>query len=142
MNRPTLQTLADERVKDAEALLAAGRWAAAYYLVGYAVECGLKACVLRHIEETGAIYADAKYLKDLGGCWTHDLDKLIALAELNESLGRAMGANPRFEANVNVVKAWKETSRYRPAEEVEARRLYEAITEQPDGVLQWIRTYW
>ena len=47
MNRRDLQQLADDRVLDAEALLNAGRWAAAYYLSGYAVECALKARIAR-----------------------------------------------------------------------------------------------
>jgi HEPN domain-containing protein len=45
MNRTDLQILAEDRLKDAEVLLANGRFGAAYYLAGYAVECGLKACV-------------------------------------------------------------------------------------------------
>ena len=28
-------------------MLAAGRYGAAYYIVGYAVECGLKACIAK-----------------------------------------------------------------------------------------------
>jgi len=36
-----LKILAETRVADAMALLQAGRWAAAYYLLGYAIECGL-----------------------------------------------------------------------------------------------------
>lgn len=45
MNRTYLQALAKERVKDAKSLLGRKRWSAAYYLAGYAVEVGLKACV-------------------------------------------------------------------------------------------------
>ena len=51
MNRNDLQILADARVADAEALLTAGRWAGAYYLVGSAVECALKACISAHFRE-------------------------------------------------------------------------------------------
>jgi HEPN domain-containing protein len=47
MNRTDLQILAEDRLKDAEVLLAKGRFAAAYYLAGYAVECGLKACIAK-----------------------------------------------------------------------------------------------
>jgi len=45
VNKVEWRALAEARVLDAEALLAASRWPAAYYLIGYAVECGLKACV-------------------------------------------------------------------------------------------------
>ena len=43
--------LANARVADAEALLQSRRWAAAYYLLGYAVECGLKACAARQFQQ-------------------------------------------------------------------------------------------
>ena len=51
MDRSDLQVLAEARVVDAEALLEAGRWAAAYYLLGYAVECGLKACAAKQFNQ-------------------------------------------------------------------------------------------
>jgi hypothetical protein len=38
MNRFDLQKMAEERVADAAALLHAGRFQAAYYLCGYAIE--------------------------------------------------------------------------------------------------------
>lgn len=142
MNRTQLQSLAKERVKDAKALLGRKRWAAAYYLAGYAVECGLKACVLRHIDLTGAIFEDAKYLKDLAGCWTHDLAKLVALADLNESLGLARQQDQQFDANWVIAQGWTEVSRYRETSESEARELFEAITNPDHGVLQWVRTRW
>jgi len=47
MNRTDLQALAEERLADAQALLASKRYGAAYYIVGYAVECGLKACIAK-----------------------------------------------------------------------------------------------
>ena len=61
MNRSELQRLSNERIEDAQALLAASRWAGAYYLAGYAVECALKACVMAYIERTGIIFEDKKY---------------------------------------------------------------------------------
>src|SRR5204863_304605 len=45
VNRTEFQQLAEVRIKEAEALLAAGLWDGAYYLAGYAVECGLNACI-------------------------------------------------------------------------------------------------
>ena len=51
MTRPEWQRMAGERVRDASALLKVRRWSAAYYLAGYAVECGLKACIVVLCEE-------------------------------------------------------------------------------------------
>ncbi len=142
MNRKTLQALAKERVKDAKALLGRKRWAAAYYLAGYAVECGLKACVLRHIDATGMIFKEAKYLKRLAGCWTHDLVELVELAGLTATLGQATQADPQFYTNWVQVKDWSETSRYATVGEQKARELFAAITDNPHGVLRWLQDHW
>jgi HEPN domain-containing protein len=46
-----LKKLAQERLKDAEALLAAARYDAAAYTCGYVLEMALKACVCRRLRE-------------------------------------------------------------------------------------------
>lgn len=142
MNRPQLQKLAQMRLDDAQALLQASRWSAAYYLAGYAVECGLKSCVLKHIEVTGEIFASADYLKDLGKCWTHDFALLLKLAGLMAMHGAALGANPALRASWTLVKDWSEASRYEEKTEREAKDLYTAVTNNPDGVFEWIRQRW
>jgi hypothetical protein len=142
VNRLDLQTLAERRIQDANALLLANRWAAAYYLAGYAVECALKACILHHVERTGMIFRDRKYLKDLGDCWTHQLDRLVNLAGLTVELGTATKANSALLSFWGVAKDWSETSRYEDKTEAEARALYEALTHEPDGVMRWLRTHW
>lgn len=84
MNRALLRQLAEDRILDAGCLLAGGRWSAAYYLAGYAVECGLKACILAHIEASGAIFVDRKFSEK---CWTHDFEELLGLADLRQTFG-------------------------------------------------------
>jgi hypothetical protein len=123
-------------------LLDGGRWAAAYYLTGYATECGLKACLLRYLGESSAVFGELGYLKSLTDCWTHDLVKLVKLAGLEQVFGTDRGANSALNAFWGVAKDWKETSRYEEKNEVEARALYEAVTHKPDGVFQWIQTHW
>ncbi len=142
MNRAHWQRLADERLLDAATLLAAGRWTAAYYLAGSAVECGLKSCVLRHLELSGELFADRRYLKDLGECWTHDVPKLVRLAGLTQVLAGASLTNAVFAGSWGIVEQWRETSRYAWRTEAEARTLVEAMTQDPDGVLPWIRLHW
>jgi HEPN domain-containing protein len=142
VNRAELQRLARERIRDAEVLLAGGQWAAAYYLAGYAVECALKSCILHHLERTGMLFKDRKYLNKLADCWTHELDKLLDLANLTANFGVARGANPALDAYWAVVRDWKETSRYEQKTEAEARALHEAITHDPDGVFKWIQQHW
>ena len=71
-----MRRLAGERALEAQVLLAAGHWSGAYYLVGHAAECGLKACVLAYVEATGAIFSDREFSEK---CWTHDLADLAKL---------------------------------------------------------------
>src|SRR5438128_12577971 len=67
-----------------QGLAGRGRWAGAYYLAGYAVECGLKACILAYVENTGAIFLNKRFLE---GCWTHELEKLLITANLQVEFG-------------------------------------------------------
>jgi len=52
VNRLQWRQLAERWLEDARSLLDNHRWSAAYYLAGYAVECGLKACVLARVGAT------------------------------------------------------------------------------------------
>lgn len=142
MSRAELRQFAEDRILDAQALLAAGRWTGAYYLSGYAVECGLKSCVLAHIERTGMIFKDRKYLRSLGDCWTHDLDQLVQLAELKAERDRAGAANANLFISWGTVLLWRETSRYEQKAPKEAQDIFNAITHPTDGVLPWIRLHW
>jgi HEPN domain-containing protein len=139
VNRAQLRQLSDDRIHDAKLLLDGARWSGAYYLAGYAVECGLKACIMVYVEASGAIFQDKDYSKN---CWTHDLTKLLALADLRPNLDAAAAANAALSANWAVVKDWKETSRYEQKTQPEAEAMYNAIADDPDGVLAWIRIHW
>ncbi len=101
MNRAELRRLAEDRVLDAEALLKERRWSGAYYLAGYAVECGLKACVLAFVERTGVIFQDKKFLEK---CWTHDVEALVRAADLEATRLRDISANPNLSANWLIVR--------------------------------------
>jgi hypothetical protein len=139
MNRMELRQLAEDRILDAQTLLAAGRWSGAYYLAGYAVECGLKACVLAYVERTGVIFLEKKYSEK---CWTHDSEELVSLAGLGKALESAIIASAVFEDHWKVVEEWSELSRYQQKTEVEARKLFEAVNDHSNGVLQWIKGHW
>ncbi len=139
MNRAQLRQLAEDRLLDAERLLAGDRWAGAYYLAGYAVECGLKACIMAHVEAVGAIFQDRKFSEK---CWTHDLEELLKLGNLKPALDADAAVNPSLSTNWALAKDWKETSRYEQKTQLEAQALYDAIANHPDGVLPWIRIRW
>jgi hypothetical protein len=141
VNRTELRQLAEDRILDAAALLAPAsqRWSGAYYLAGYAVECGLKSCVLAHVERTGVIFKERKFLEN---CWTHDLKILVKSAGLESQFGQARSASPGLDLNWATVTDWSEESRYEQKNQIGAEELYEAITNNNDGVMQWIRIHW
>jgi HEPN domain-containing protein len=139
VNRQEAQRLADEWIVDAKLLLDAGRWHAAYYLAGYAVECGLKACVLAHIERTGIIFQDKRFAEK---CYTHDLEALVKAAALEAAFGLDIAANPSLGTSWDTVRRWNVDRRYLAASEADARSLYQAVTDHASGVLPWIRVRW
>jgi hypothetical protein len=139
MNRAHWQMLAEERIVAAQALLAAQQWSSAYYLAGYAVEFGLKSCILAHVANTGVIFVDKKYSEK---CWSHIFDDLIVLADLQTVRVTDSNANPAFAQNWLIVSEWNERTRYYQKSQQEAERLLNAITDQVNGVMPWLRIRW
>ena len=139
MNRAELQQLSFERIEDARCLLAASRWSGAYYLTGYALECALKSCVLAYVERTGIIFEDKKFAEK---CWTHDLETLVKQADLVTERGLAITANAQLGTNWLVAKDWSESTRYRLSTQQQSEKLFAAITDNSDGVLQWVKYHW
>jgi HEPN domain-containing protein len=139
LNRADLQQLAEDRVRDAEALLNAGRWSGAYYLAGYAIECALKACIAKR---TGL--HDFPERTTVQRSYTHDLVELLAVAELKGQLklDTTHAANPALGASWQRVKDWSEIARYQQTTETDARELYQAVTDPINGVLTWIKGHW
>lgn len=138
MDRSDLQMLADARVLDAQALLQAGRWAAAYYLLGYAIECGLKACAAKQFREHEV--PDKKIVNEF---YTHHLDQLLNISGVKDALQKQAAADSRFRVNWNAVRDWNETSRYEHStSEAKARDMLIAVTDSASGVLTWLRTQW
>lgn len=139
MNRGDFQRLADERLSEANLLLAARKWAGAYYLAGYAVECALKACILARIEREGLIFTEKKFAEQ---CWTHDLTALIYLAGLEDAWKDELKNNFAFRLNWEATCEWSERARYEFIAQQVAIELVSAIEDPTEGVLQWIKTYW
>jgi HEPN domain-containing protein len=137
MNRIDLQEIAAIRFRESKTLLDAGFPDGAYYLAGYAVECALKACIAKRTKEHD--FPD----KDLANkSHTHDLGKLMQLAELKDELDRVAQTNPPLEANRTIVQSWSETSRYQRKTVQEAAELILAIEDRKGGLLPWIMQRW
>jgi HEPN domain-containing protein len=137
MNRADFQQLAELRLREAQALLAAGLPDGAYYLAGYAVECALKACIAKRTQEHD--FPEKKLVND---SHTHDLGKLLQLAELKAELDLVIEANPAMRSNLETVQDWSETARYQRKTVLDTIALLTAIEGQKGGLLPWIRLHW
>ena len=140
MNRTQWQQFAERWLVDAQALLDQHRWSAAYYVAGYAVECGLKACVLARVAAVPEVIFESRKFSE--NCWTHNILELVKLADLETTRVADIAVNLVLAKNWLVVNNWNEKSRYQTTSHQKAKKLYAAITDKPDGVMQWIRVRW
>ena len=138
MDRTTLQQLDELRVRDAEALLAASQWEAAYYLLGYSIECALKACIAQQFR-----LHQVPEKKLVNSFYAHNLEELLSIAGLKSAKDACCAADAQFEAKWNTVQAWTEATRYDVGVlETKAREMFEAVTHATSGILPWMKTQW
>lgn len=131
MNRKKFQLLAELRIREAGVLLKAKEFSGAYYLAGYSIECGLKACVAKQTKR------HSFPVKDGSKYYIHDLERLIDLLDLRKSI---KGSSVEF--NWSIVKDWNEQARYERKTKAEAEAIYQAIMQPVDGVLEWLKSHW
>lgn len=137
MNRKVFQELIKIRVREARTLLDADHYPGAYYLIGYAVECALKACVSKQVKRYD--FPDKKFADKV---YTHSLESLVGGAGLSFDFDRDRQVNSNFDANWRVVKDWNESFRYGLGiTKQQARDLYSACTGK-NGILSWIKRRW
>ena len=137
MNRQLFQAVSKLRVQEAQVLLKANQHAGAYYLIGYAIECALKACVAKQVKRYD--FPDKKIANE---AFTHDLEKLMKVAGLAPEFERDRKANASLDLNWAVVKDWSESVRYDLGiTAAQARDLFSACTGK-DGVLPWVKNKW
>ena len=137
MTRTDFHEITKLRVQESMALLNSGHFPGAYYLIGYAVECALKACVAKQIRRYD--FPDKRLANE---AYTHDLERLMRVAGLAPDFERDMSANPALEVNWAIVKDWSEAVRYEiGVTEPQARDLHSACTGR-NGILPWIRRRW
>lgn len=137
MDRKDLQGLANVRLKEANVLLKGGLFDGAYYLVGYAVECALKACIAKGTQRHE--FPDKKKVES---SYSHNLLDLIKVAGLKDARVEQARKDPEFEANWGIVQSWSEQSRYRRHSAEAARSLMNAVSDRRHGVIAWIKLHW
>lgn len=137
MHRDMWRDVARTRLREAAVLLDAGEWSGAYYLAGYAVECGLKACIVRQFQ--ASTMPDKRVVQD---AYTHDLSKLVGLAGLTLQLQQDMKADATLAINWATTKDWNESARYEVMGQSDAQDLVSAVTNRRHGVMRWVRQHW
>jgi HEPN domain-containing protein len=140
MKRDEWKRLAKRWLVDAKVLLDNRRWAAAYYLAGYAVECGLKACILARVGAVPEVIFETRRFSE--NCWTHNVMELVKLAELEAIRLADIAVNAALAQNWNVAKDWSEKVRYKMMSRSLARKLFAAIADKHNGVMRWIKAHW
>lgn len=138
MNKSDLEKLVEIRLLEAETLLKSGNFQGAYYLLGYSLECALKACIAKQVNQY-----DFPNKQLANQSHTHNLTELLGVAGLKQKLSEKEKADTEFSINWAVAKDWSESSRYEcNIEETRAHDLFNAVTEINSGILAWLKTYW
>ena len=138
MNRTDFQRLSRIRVAEARVLLDNEHLLGAYYLLGYAVESALKACIAKQIRRYD--FPDRQLVND---SYTHDLDKLLRVSGLKELLDNDLKTDPDLDLSWVIVKDWSEQMRYETSISPDIERpFYQAVTGRRSGILPWLRKRW
>lgn len=138
LNRTALQDLALERLRDAAVLLRAGRFASAYYMAGYATECGLKARIARGVNQYD--FPDKAIASKV---FVHDLAALVRLSGLDRELNEKVEESQAFAINWVTVKDWSPEARYDLTVSPRlARDMFKASVCRKNGVFRWIESQW
>ncbi len=138
IKRRDLKNLVDRRLVDAHVLMSKRRYASAYYIAGYAVECAIKVCIAEQFRKN--TIPDKRLVNDT---YTHDFEKLMKTAGIFAQLLRNIETDAGLYASWNVVKDWRPEIRYATSvTRLEARDLIDAIENQQNGILQWLAQHW
>ena len=137
MRRADLQAIAQAKLDDALLLLRNGRFSNAYYLAGYAVEIGLKACIAKQIN--AETIPDKAFINDI---FKHGVRELIGVAGLSGELSEKLANDNSFAANWAIVAGWNPGVRYDSVDRYSAEFMIQAVADNSSGVFEWIKARW
>ena len=137
LTKSDLQRLSVMRLEDAIHLLQSNKASSAYYLAGYSIELGLKACISNLFQSN--VIPDKGLVSAI---YTHSLEALMSISGLLPELKSDMKSDAMFGANWGIVTKWNEHSRYEFWDPVSAATLINAIIDQDHGVFPWVKKHW
>ncbi|HEV7745582.1 MAG TPA: HEPN domain-containing protein [Pyrinomonadaceae bacterium] len=139
MNRSDLQNLARMRLREAKVLFDNHRYEGAYYLLGYAVECALKAYIAKQTRRYD-FPPDRKFVNEI---YTHDLNKLLSVSGLESEYRKETNRNPNFELNWTIVKDWSEQARYASGvSRAKSKDFRSAVVRRKTGIFPRLQKHW
>ncbi len=132
--------MAEVRLREAEALFAAGLYDGSFYLCGYVVELALKACICKSL-------ALAEYPDGEAGVRqvfkTHDFWVLALFAGLRLPIEEKQSVSAEFAGNWSIVTGWQLDDRYAIRKSRQnAQAMLEVLRSDPEGVLPWLSQRW
>jgi len=139
IRRETFKRVAIKKLEAAKILFAAGDYDTAGYLLGYVVECSIKAIICKRLRLTE--YPDTGRHKDVFA--SHDFDRLLMLSGYSSEV--TLTVNPDLFPNWSTLtKDWKPETRYN--EGVYNKNVIQdkiiALEEPKNGFLNWIKKRW
>jgi hypothetical protein len=99
----SLKYLTITRISESEVLYKSRLYSGSYYLAGYAVECAIKVVIaktFKHNEIPDKAFVNSIY--------THDLKRLLQVAQLDGLLNRNFTTNTLLFTNWSTVTLWSE----------------------------------
>jgi HEPN domain-containing protein len=137
-NHKQLREIAQSRLKAGKTLLDDGDYDGAVYMMGYAIECALKAVICKRLNL--ASYPDQGVGGEIATFFkTHKFDILLTLSGLEKEF--TLAAPQRRSENWSESTKWHPDMRYAPVgskTKIEAERMHIALSERSDGILSWI----
>lgn len=127
------------RRQDAQILHDGGRWRGSMYVAGYAIECLLKAKLMKQygcfrLQDLEDELRRRGLMSERATVYTHELERLLAWTQ---SMGR-LQQNIRLWRTFNLVNRWLPAWRYDA--DVSNRDDSHAFLEAVDTILQWIQS--
>jgi hypothetical protein len=139
LDRKSLKAVAMSKLKAAKILQSANDFNTAGYLLGYVVDCALKACICKRLNLS--VYPDSGKHHDVFS--SHDLDRLLVLSGHSEEIDLSKNKD-LFNNWSTLTKDWKTSVRY-DEKTYNQRNIDEkiiALEDQTTGFLAWVRKKW
>lgn len=134
VDRYDLQKISRMRLREARTLFKAERFEGAYYLMGYAVECALKACIARRTKRYE--FPNVEWARQ---CYQHDLNKLAKTAQLYDEIWKTKDLKIYWA----LVKDWSVDIRYSTeVPKTRVKDMFKACNARKWGILSWLRSKW